>query len=126
MEVKGGPAPIELPFEYDDGWFFSLGGEFDVTERATVRAGIGYQLSPIDDNVRNYRLPYNDGLLPLRRVRATGSTSASPSTSATPSSPSKTWTSAPQMRAARTPTARSRAMPTPHVHYISAAIKWKL
>jgi long-chain fatty acid transport protein len=38
------------------------GGEFDVTERAAVRAGIGYQLSPIDDNVRTYRVPYNDGL----------------------------------------------------------------
>ena len=32
-------------------------------QRATVRAGIGYELSPIDDNVRNYRLPYNNGLL---------------------------------------------------------------
>jgi long-chain fatty acid transport protein len=63
VEVEGGPAPIELPFEYDDSWLFSLGGEFDLTQRATVRAGIGYQLSPIDDNVRTYRLPYNNGLL---------------------------------------------------------------
>ena len=63
VEITDGPAPIDLPFEYDDGWLFSLGGEFDLTPRATVRAGIGYELSPIDDNVRNYRLPYNDGLL---------------------------------------------------------------
>lgn len=63
VKVEGGPAPIDLPFEYDDGWLFSLGAEFDATQRATVRAGIGYELSPIDDNVRNYRLPYNDGLL---------------------------------------------------------------
>jgi long-chain fatty acid transport protein len=62
VEVEGGPAPIELPFDYEDSWFFSGGGEFDVTERAAVRAGIGYQLSPIDDNVRTYRVPYNDGL----------------------------------------------------------------
>ena len=62
VAVEGGPAPIDLPFEYDDGWFFSGGGEFDVTQRATVRAGIGFELSPIDDEVRNYRLPYNDGL----------------------------------------------------------------
>jgi long-chain fatty acid transport protein len=61
--VEGGPAPIDLPFEYDDSWLLSLGGEFDVTQRLTVRAGIGYELSPIDDNVRNYRLPYNKGLL---------------------------------------------------------------
>jgi long-chain fatty acid transport protein len=63
VKIEGGPAPIDLPFEYDDGWFFSVGGEIDLTQRATVRAGIGYELSPIDDNVRNYRLPYNDGLL---------------------------------------------------------------
>jgi long-chain fatty acid transport protein len=63
VEIKGAPAAIDLPFEYDDGWLFSLGGEIDLTERATVRAGIGYELSPIDDNVRNYRLPYNDGIL---------------------------------------------------------------
>ena len=62
VEIEGGPAPIDLEFAYDDGWFLSLGGEFDVTRRAAVRAGVGYTLSPIDDNVRNYRLPYNDGL----------------------------------------------------------------
>jgi long-chain fatty acid transport protein len=63
VQVENGPAPIELPFEYDDGWLFSLGAEFDATPRASVRAGVGYELSPIDDNVRNYRLPYNDGIL---------------------------------------------------------------
>ena len=63
VKIDDGPAPIDVPFEYDDGWLFSFGGEFDVTPRAAVRAGIGYELSPIDDNVRNYRLPYNSGLL---------------------------------------------------------------
>jgi long-chain fatty acid transport protein len=62
VEVEGGPAPIELPFDYDDGWFFALGGEFDVTQRAAVRAGISYDLSPIGKEVRNFRLPYNDAL----------------------------------------------------------------
>lgn len=62
VKVEGGPAPIELPFDYQDSWFFSGGGEFDVTERATVRAGIGYQLTPIDGNARTFRFPYNDGL----------------------------------------------------------------
>jgi long-chain fatty acid transport protein len=62
VEVEGGPAPIELPFDYDDGWFFSGGGEFDVTQRVAVRAGMGVDLSPIGDSVRSYRLPANDGL----------------------------------------------------------------
>ena len=63
VKVEGGPAPIELPFQYNDGWFFSGGGEFDVTERASVRAGLGYELSPIDNDNRSYRLPYNGGFL---------------------------------------------------------------
>jgi long-chain fatty acid transport protein len=62
VEVSGAPAPIELPFEYEDGWFFSVGGEYDVTEKVSVRAGVGYELSPIDDEVRTYRLPDNDRL----------------------------------------------------------------
>ncbi len=63
VRIEGGPAPIDLPFEYNDGWFFSLGGEFDVTQQASVRAGLGYEVSPIDDDNRTYRLPYNDGFL---------------------------------------------------------------
>jgi long-chain fatty acid transport protein len=63
VEVKGAPTTIDLPFEYNDGWFFSGGGEFDVTEHASVRAGLGYELSPIDNHNRSYRLPYNGGFL---------------------------------------------------------------
>jgi long-chain fatty acid transport protein len=62
VKIKGGPAPIDLPFKYDDGWFFSLGGEFDVIQRVTVRGGVGYELGPIDDNVRTYRIPDGDRL----------------------------------------------------------------
>jgi long-chain fatty acid transport protein len=63
VHVQGGPTPIDLPFEYNDGWFFSGGGEFDVTEQVSVRAGLGYELSPIDNDNRTYRVPYNDGFL---------------------------------------------------------------
>jgi long-chain fatty acid transport protein len=62
VKVKDGPAPIELPFEYDDGWFFSGGGEFDLTQQLALRAGMGFDVSPISDDVRTYRLPSNDGL----------------------------------------------------------------
>jgi long-chain fatty acid transport protein len=51
-----------LPFEWNDGWFLSFGGEFDVTERLALRAGIGYEFSPLDDENRSYRLPDNDRL----------------------------------------------------------------
>jgi long-chain fatty acid transport protein len=55
-----GGGAVTLPFEYDDGWFFSAGAEYRWTERLTVRGGIGYELSPITDQVRTPRLPDND------------------------------------------------------------------
>jgi long-chain fatty acid transport protein len=53
-------VPVKLPFEYDDGWFFSLGAEYMWDERLTLRGGIGYEISPITDQVRTPRLPDND------------------------------------------------------------------
>ena len=61
VELSDGPIP-ELPFEYNDGWFFSVGVEYQATERLNLRAGVGYELSPIDDGNRTFRLPDNDRL----------------------------------------------------------------
>ncbi|WP_349357598.1 OmpP1/FadL family transporter [Stappia sp.] len=55
-----GVASTPLPFNYDDGWFFSVGGEYDVTEDLTLRAGFAYEMSPIDESIRSTRLPDND------------------------------------------------------------------
>jgi long-chain fatty acid transport protein len=60
VEIPG--ATIPLPFDYDDGWFFSAGAEFDVTSNLTLRGGIGYELSPIEDDTRTFRLPDSDRL----------------------------------------------------------------
>jgi long-chain fatty acid transport protein len=49
-----------FPLDYDDGWFFSLGGEYKYSPDWTFRAGLGYELSPISDEVRNVSLPDND------------------------------------------------------------------
>jgi long-chain fatty acid transport protein len=62
VTVTGGPAPISLAFAYDDGWFFSLGGEYAVTEAFAVRAGVGYELWPIEDSAETYRLPADDAI----------------------------------------------------------------
>lgn len=56
-----GAGELALPFEYDDGWFFALGGEYD-WNNWTFRAGVGYELSPIDNNNRSLRLPDDDRL----------------------------------------------------------------
>ena len=52
--------PVTFPFQYSDGWFYSLGGEYKLNPAWTVRAGIAYEKSPITDNVRTARLPDND------------------------------------------------------------------
>ncbi len=55
-----GATVTNLQFNYDDGWFFALGGEYDVNEDLTLRAGAAYEISPVDDAIRSTRLPDND------------------------------------------------------------------
>jgi long-chain fatty acid transport protein len=50
------------PEEWKDSWFFSVGGEYDVNDALTVRAGLGYEKSPVPDETRTPRLPDNDRL----------------------------------------------------------------
>ena len=49
-----------IPFQYQDGWFFSGGAEYMWNERLTLRGGVGYEKSPITDDVRIPLLPDND------------------------------------------------------------------
>lgn len=62
LDNPASPALAVLPFGYSDGWFFSLGGEYKATSALTLRAGIGYEISPVKDAVRRVSLPDNDRL----------------------------------------------------------------
>lgn len=55
-----GTAINEITFVYQDGWMFSLGGEYRWNEKLTLRAGLGYEISPVTDAVRSVRIPDND------------------------------------------------------------------
>jgi long-chain fatty acid transport protein len=55
-----GTAISDLPLNYDDGFFYSLGLDYKVTNQWTVRAGVAYEESPIDTEIRATRLPDND------------------------------------------------------------------
>ena len=55
-----GGAPLKFPFQYHDGWFYSLGGEYIIDPAWTVRAGIAFEKSPITDDIRTARIPDND------------------------------------------------------------------
>lgn len=50
----------DLKFNYEDGWFFAVGGEYDWNDHLTLRAGFAYELSPVDTSIRSTRLPDND------------------------------------------------------------------
>ena len=56
--VVSAPATT-LPFQYQDGWFFSLGAEYQASDRLTLRTGFGYEISPVTDQVRTQLIPDN-------------------------------------------------------------------
>jgi long-chain fatty acid transport protein len=65
LTASGAPAvvgatPVTIPFQYKDGWFFALGGEYQWSDRLTLRAGGAYEISPIDDQVRIPLVPDNN------------------------------------------------------------------
>lgn len=55
-----GGAALAFPFNYRDGWYYSLGGEYKLDPAWTVRAGIAFERTPISDDVRTTRIPDND------------------------------------------------------------------
>jgi long-chain fatty acid transport protein len=65
VQSNGAPATVAgtavtLPFDYSDGWFYSIGAEYRWNEQLTLRSGVGFEKSPIADGVRTPRLPDND------------------------------------------------------------------
>jgi long-chain fatty acid transport protein len=59
--LTGGLSPVPaLPLDYEDSWFYSLGAEYRFSPALTVRAGVGYEISPITERVRSPRLPDDD------------------------------------------------------------------
>lgn len=55
--ITNGVEITDLPFEYDDGYYVSLGLEYDWTQQFTIRGGLGYEWSPISTRNRDLRLP---------------------------------------------------------------------
>lgn len=58
---RHGGAPLaHEPFNWDDTMFYSLGGEWDLSDAFTLRAGVGFDETPTNDVARTPRLPDND------------------------------------------------------------------
>jgi long-chain fatty acid transport protein len=52
-----GLTATTITFNYRDGWFFSGGGEYQWSPTTVLRAGVGYEISPITDAIRDPGLP---------------------------------------------------------------------
>jgi long-chain fatty acid transport protein len=52
---------ITTPANWDDSWYFSVGGEYDYSPTLTLRTGVGYEISPVDDLTKRFTaIPDND------------------------------------------------------------------
>jgi long-chain fatty acid transport protein len=65
LQPNGAPAtvvgtPFVVPFQYKDGWFFSLGAEYQWSPQIALRGGVAYEISPVTDTVRGPVIPDND------------------------------------------------------------------
>lgn len=58
----GGRPVSSLNFQYDDAWYFSLGAEYKYSNALTLRAGVGYELSAVNDRNRTIYISDNDRL----------------------------------------------------------------
>ncbi len=52
---------LDVKANWHDGWFFSVGGEYDYSPLLTLRSGVAYELSPIQDaSERLVQIPDNN------------------------------------------------------------------
>ncbi len=58
--VSAGVPIADLALNYNDGYFYSLGLDYQLNDRLTLRAGVAFEQSPIDTEIRSTRLPDND------------------------------------------------------------------
>lgn len=58
----GGVPATSLNFQYDDSWYFSAGLEYKYNRDLTLRAGVAYELSAVNDQNRQIFISDNDRL----------------------------------------------------------------
>jgi long-chain fatty acid transport protein len=60
-QLTGAPV-TSLNFQYDDSWYFSAGLEYKYNRDLTLRAGVAYELSAVNDYNRQIFISDNDRL----------------------------------------------------------------
>lgn len=60
VTTSTGATATTLYFDYRDSWFASIGAEYKWNPNLTLRAGLGFEKSPVKDDTRSVRLPDSD------------------------------------------------------------------
>lgn len=51
---------VTIPQHFRNTYSVSVGGDYDVTDKITLRAGVGYDETPVNNAYRNVQMPDND------------------------------------------------------------------
>lgn len=62
VRINNSPTGSTLTLNYRDGWFFSVGGDWRALDNLTLRAGIGYEMTPVQDQFRTLTVPDSNRL----------------------------------------------------------------
>ncbi|WP_339471827.1 outer membrane protein transport protein [Pseudomonas sp. EL_65y_Pfl1_R83] len=57
---SNGSTIVAIPYNYQDTWMYSLGGDFKATDELTLRAGVAYDQTPTRNSTRDPRIPDGD------------------------------------------------------------------
>jgi long-chain fatty acid transport protein len=60
LGVPGTTGVVTIPFQYSNSWFYSVGAEYQWTDKLAVRGGVAYETSPVTDLVRVPTVPDDD------------------------------------------------------------------
>ena len=60
LPPAGMPNPTVSPKKWEDSWVLMLGGEYDLSKVWTLRAGYGYNQTPVPDDTADPSLPTGD------------------------------------------------------------------
>ncbi|MDX6806969.1 OmpP1/FadL family transporter [Terrihabitans rhizophilus] len=63
VAASNGAVLTSLYLDYRDGWLYSVGAEYDASDKLTVRAGIGYERVPLTVENRDTRLPESNQVI---------------------------------------------------------------
>lgn len=61
--TEGATSKHNAVYNWKDSWLFTVGADYDINDEFTVRGGVGYEISPVDDDkYRSATIPDTDRL----------------------------------------------------------------